>query len=43
MFGDQDLNAKLAKEAGIALTVELLDMTEDALENAIHKVLNETR
>ena len=43
VFGDQDLNAKLATEAGIALTVELLDMSEEALETAIHKVLNDTR
>lgn len=43
VFGDQDLNANRATQAGIAVTVEILDITEEALENAINRVLNNKR
>ena len=43
VFGDQDLNANRAAEAGFSITVEILDITEEVLENAIYKVMNESR
>ena len=41
VFGDQDLNANRAAEAGIAISVEILDITEEKLEAAINEVLGE--
>ena len=43
VFADQDLNANRATDAGIAVNVEILDMTEDKLEAAINEVLREKR
>ena len=40
IFGDQDLNMAQAERGGYALTIEILTMTEEKLENAIHQILN---
>ena len=43
IFGDQDLNMKQAKRAGYALTVEILDMTEESLEKTITEILQDNK
>ena len=43
IFGDQDFNAHRATELGIAVTLEILNINEEALENAIYTVLNDSR
>ena len=40
IFADQDLNIRQAERAGYAKAVEILDMTEETLEEAINDVLN---
>ena len=42
VFGDQDQNARQAERAGIGIFVELLDVSEATLEDAIHKVLSDS-
>ncbi|CAL8109446.1 unnamed protein product [Orchesella dallaii] len=42
LFVDQDVNMKQAEAHGYALKLELLDITEEYLENAIHRMLNDT-
>ena len=43
IFGDQDFNAHRATELGIAVTLEILDLSEEGLENAIYTVLNDSK
>ena len=43
LFGDQNLNAKFTADAGIGVTVEILDITEESLKRAINQVLNNNR
>ncbi|ODM94715.1 UDP-glucuronosyltransferase 2A3 [Orchesella cincta] len=40
LFVDQDINMKQAEAHGYALKLELLDITEEYLENAINRMLN---
>ena len=41
IFADQDLNIAQAERAGYALTIEILNLSEEKLENAIHQILHE--
>ena len=43
IFADQDFNAHRATELGIAVTLEILEITEERLENAIYTVLNDSK
>jgi len=43
MFGDQDLNMKQAETSGYAITLEILEMTEEILEEKLKKLLNDPR
>ena len=41
IFGDQDLNMQQAERAGYALTIEILELSEDGLEKVINKILSD--
>ena len=43
MFGDQEWNMKQAERKGFALSLSILEMTEEDLYEAINRVLTEPR
>ncbi|CAG7833891.1 unnamed protein product [Allacma fusca] len=43
MFGDQDLNVKQAATHGYAVMLEILDLTEELLEDRLNTILNDPR
>ncbi len=43
MFGDQDLNMIQAETAGYAIKLEILDMTEESLEQKVNALLHDPK
>ncbi|CAL8107615.1 unnamed protein product [Orchesella dallaii] len=43
MFGDQDMNIKQAETAGYAKFFEILELSEEKLENAINEMINNAK
>ncbi|CAG7829623.1 unnamed protein product, partial [Allacma fusca] len=39
IFGDQDLNIEMAERAGYALKIDILELTEKKLEDAIQEII----
>ena len=43
VFGDQDSNARHAEATGIGKVLEILNLTENQLDTAIHEILHDRR
>ena len=43
IFADQDLNMKQAAAKGFGLTLEILDFTEETLEELLRKLLEDSQ